>query len=73
MTYQPPPKPADPKPKMVDCTDMPDIIAAASLETVEFHGPLGGWYGSRFLVDADSLNQYRQWLAKQPLADRVQS
>lgn len=60
MTYTVPPKPKDPKPKAIDCTNDPDIIAAAELATVEFEGPIGAWKDGRFLVDANSLRQYRE-------------
>ena len=60
MNYAVPEKPPEPKPKAIDCTDMPDIIEAATLETVEFHGPIGAWKDGRFLVEVNSLRQYQQ-------------
>ena len=62
--YQIPPPPPDPKHDMIDCTDKPDIIAACEqTEYTQAHDPRGGWYGGRFLVYADSLRQYREYLS----------
>ena len=63
MNYTVPEKPPEPKPKAIDCTDDPAIIEAAKLETVEFHCPIGAWKDGRFLVEANSLRQYRERLA----------
>lgn len=70
MNYEPPKKPADPKPRLVRVTDPGEI---AAINRCGFADPIGvsitecghqAWF-----AEADTLRQYREWLAKQPVAD----
>lgn len=56
MTYTPPPKPAAPKQRYVEVTDI-DLISA--IQRGAFTDPIGGEVNGKWYAEADSLRQYR--------------
>lgn len=57
MTYQPPPKPAEIKPRYVEVTDAGEI---AAIKRNEYGDPIGHVSCGKWYAETRSLRQYRE-------------